>query len=99
MKRTIIIEPIAKGDEINASGFDNPLEDQLFEDYDYVKDDIEQIGDYDFGYPINLQDLKEVIQEVESCGANFLSLDYHEDHGTYLIQGLKIRGVGEKELK
>jgi len=37
--------------------------------------------------PINV--LKDIIERAEKVGANFIALDYHEDHGEYDIYALK----------
>lgn len=96
MRRKIIFESVF--DRYESEGFDYPLEERLFDDYDYKNDSISYEGSYDHGHPISLKKLKEIIKTLEEAGAKWISMDYHEDHGSYLFQGLKIDSKTEDDL-
>lgn len=95
MKRTIIYKPIH---EIETKEEFYTLEERLFDDYDYEIDTIGQEGDYSYGYPIEVEKLEEYINQLKEKGCKFISLDFHEDHGSYFLEGLNIETKTEEEL-
>ena len=49
--------------------------------------------------PIPIGVMKQMIQDAEDKGANFICVDYHCDHIEYDIYGLKIERLDEVEVK
>lgn len=95
MKRKIIYKSI---DKIETREEFYTLEERLFPDYNYEFDTIKEEGYYEYGYPIEIEKLKEYINQLKEKGATFISLDFHEDHGTYLLEGLDIQTQIEEDI-
>ena len=49
--------------------------------------------------PMPIDDALRIIQEMKDKGANFIEIDYHCDHITYLFSGFEIRKATEEEIK
>lgn len=82
MKYPIKFNPIEL--VIETEGFDKSYSN-VFE-----TDDIDYIGDYKYGYPESIDNLLMTLELLKSKGATHVSMDYHEDHGSYMIEGLNI---------
>lgn len=90
-----IIEHRQIGELKETSGYDNPYKERLIKDYNYETDEIESDSykfeyEYYYGYPEEIDIIIDMLENLKSNGATHISIDYHEDHGSYLIQGLKI---------
>ncbi len=90
MKKKIKIETI---DEVEIGGFDYPIEEELFPDWKDESDVLEEAGTYTYSYPISIEKLNSSIEKMSKDGANYVSIDYHEDHGSILIEGLNIESI------
>ena len=66
------------------------------ETYDFYLD-IDCYTNSDAG-DIKISALKEFIYEAEKAGANYISIDYHCDHGEYDFYGSYIHRATDKEL-
>lgn len=62
---------------------------------------IEQGGDRWSGIntPMPIDDALRIIQEMKDKGANFIEIDFHCDHITYLFSGFEIRKATKKEIE
>ena len=64
------------------------------EDYnlELLYDNIKTSGEQNSleSYPIYIGDLEKIIEYHKKEGANYIAIDYHVDHNTYITQGVKI---------
>lgn len=49
-------------------------------------------------YPIQIDTLIGILSELKENGSNYVAIDYHIDHVTYLIEGMKISQSTEGEI-
>lgn len=49
-------------------------------------------------YPIKIDYLIKVLENLRSKGSNYVCIDYHTDHINYLIKGLNIQKSNEEEI-
>jgi vacuolar-type H+-ATPase subunit I/STV1 len=91
MKYKIGITSLRK---FETPGFDRPWEEEIYPQFDSETDEFVISGTYEFGNPIKFEQLISQLAELKRLGANYISLEYHEDHGSYLIEGLKIEKLG-----
>lgn len=49
--------------------------------------------------PISIAELRTIIDKAEKAGANFITIDYHIDHGEYDIYGYHCVRPSEKEVE
>lgn len=79
------------------------LDFQFYNDFGvtYGGDELDIIRNkigYSDGYVINIDLFQSYIDKLKSMGANYLSLDYHCDHITYLIDGYEVREANQEEI-
>ena len=49
--------------------------------------------------PIKIDTLRKYLDELESLGANYVSILYHTDHNEYELDGVEVRLATEEEIK
>jgi hypothetical protein len=86
-------------DEYEFSEIDFDLYKELFQE-DSEDLDITAIGDsYTRGYPIEINRLIQQLQKFQEAGATHVSMEYHEDHIGYPMEGLKIYESTQEEVQ
>lgn len=74
--------------------------DLLGEDYDDI--DFNEIYDdktLHINEPIKIDSLRNLLNELEEKGANYVAIDYHTDHQEYELDGVRIELASEQEIK
>jgi len=49
--------------------------------------------------PMPIDDALQIIQEMKDKGANFIEMDFHCDHQTYLFSGFEIYKASDEEIE
>lgn len=42
-------------------------------------------------FPIKIEELEKYIERIKKTGCNYISIGYHVDHYTYLLQGYNVK--------
>jgi len=50
-------------------------------------------------YPIKIDKMIEMLEEIKSFGCNYAEIMYHNDHIGYIVNGLEIRLSTKEEIK
>jgi hypothetical protein len=95
MKYKLSIESL---EDIELGGQDDPYEEKFFPNYDYEKDEIYVIGRYQYGTPLPLTELIAHLTKLQSNSCTHVSMNFHEDHLSYHIEGLRITTVNEDHI-
>lgn len=50
-------------------------------------------------YPVKIETVEKMLSELKDKGSNYVEIDFHCDHGSYIMSGLDIRVADEKETE
>jgi hypothetical protein len=90
-------------DEHEFSEIDFDFREEMFKvdlNNDDTDHDFHMLGqDYTRGHPLHIDRLIKYLQDVKAKGANYVSMEYHEDHIGYPIEALQITLSTPEEIQ
>ncbi len=91
---TIITKPIIK---INTDELDMSMIEDILGDVE-DRNEIYKGNTAFINTPIKIDTLRKYLDELESKGANYVSIDFHIDHIEYELDGIKISEATQEEI-
>lgn len=91
---TIITKPIIK---INTDELDMMMVEDILGDVE-DRNEIYKGNTMFLNDPIKIDTLRKYLDSLEANGANYVAIDYHEDHREYELDGLHVSIAIQKEI-
>lgn len=83
----MIMEKNLYGDDSNFDYYAN----EIYKNKNSVKEIL--------SHPIPISELEQIISDCKKIGSNYISIDYHEDHQEYEINGYEVHISTKEEIK
>ena len=91
---TIIIKPIT---HINTDELDMSMIEDILGDVE-DRNEIYKGKTMFLNDPIKIDTLRKYLDDLEAKGANYVAIDYHEDHREYELDGVHVSIALQKEI-